>query len=95
MKDRKTLGFAVDARVSAANKMEDPRATDRIVESIDWELVEHLRNRRIEAALSLLPRHDREFAERVLGGMTWHRSKYGKRGFNNRLQKILKKILCP
>ncbi len=90
MKDRKTLGFKEDARKSAEHTMEDPRATDRIVEAIDWELVEYLRKRRLEAALSLLTPNQRRFAKRVLNGLTWEKSGIPKRTFNWRVKKILK-----
>ncbi len=90
MKNRKAFGHTEDARVTAETKLADPRATARIIEAVDWELVEYLRKRRLEAALSLLSRRDREFAKRVLEGMTWERSGIPKRTFNWRLKKILK-----
>ncbi len=95
MKHRKTYGFTEDARKSAEHKIADPRATARMIESLDWELVDYLQKRRLEAALSLLSRKQREFARRVLNGMTWHGCRLSKAGFYRRLEKILKKISAP
>jgi len=92
MKHRKTYGFTEDARKSAEHTMADPRATDRIVESVDWELVDYLQKRQLEAALSLLSPEQRRFAKRVLNGVTWEKSGVSKSKFYWRIEKIEIKI---
>ena len=92
MKNRKAFGHTEDARVTAETKLADPRATARIIEAVDWELVEYLRKRRLEAALSLLSPEQRRFAKQVLNGVTWEKSGVSKSTFYWRVEKIEKKF---
>ena len=68
MKDRMTMGFSADAAETAALTIPDERATERIVEALDWEHDRRAEGHRIGAALRHLGRDDRTFARAVLSG---------------------------
>ncbi len=89
MKNRKMTGRYEDLREATSRLTPDPHATGRIYRAVDWEVVEFMRKRRLEAALSLLSRRDREFARRILEGLTWANSCMSKSQFNRRLKKII------
>ena len=50
--------------------------------------------RQIADALRRLSPKDRRFASAVLRGATWRELGIGKRGFNKRLAKICKRLIC-
>ena len=50
--------------------------------------------RQITDALRRLSPKDRRFASAVLRGATWRELGIGKRGFNKRLAKICKRLIC-
>ncbi len=55
---------------------------------------EHDKARQIADALRRLLPKDRRFASAVLRGATWRELGIGKRGFNKRLAKICKRLIC-
>ena len=88
MKDRMTLGRDADVAETAALTLADERATERIVEAMDYRHDRMAEGGAIGASLGRLSVVDRTFASDVLGGMTWRDSGMTKQGFNKRLKKI-------
>ena len=90
MKDRMTLGFGADVAETAALTVPDDRATDRIVEAMDWEQDKKAMKNRIDAAVRRLPPADRAFARAVLKGASWREMGISRQAFWKRLKKIEK-----
>ncbi len=88
MKDRTTLGFAADAAESAALTVPDPRATDRIVEALDYAHDRRAEGSRIGAALRRLNAAGRAFAKAVLDGRRWDDLGMPKASFYRELKKV-------
>ena len=88
MKDRMTLGFGADAAETAALTVPDDRATDRIVEAMDWEQDEQRRKSLIDHAVRRLKKCDRAFAKAVLRGASWRDMGISKQLFSWRLKKM-------
>ena len=95
MKHRMTRGHSADAAESAALTVEDPRATERIVEICDWQFVRRKEKNRIDNALRRLDASDRAFARAVLGGKSWRDLGMPKSTFSVRLKKVEKTFSCP
>ena len=90
MKDRMTLGFGADVAETAALTVPDDRATDRIVEAVDWEQDKKAMKNRIDAAVRCLPPADRAFARAVLDGKGWQEMGLPRSTFSDRLKKTEK-----
>ena len=95
MKDRMTLGFSVDAAETAALTVPDDRATDRIVEAMDYAHDRKAEKNRIDAAVRRLPPADRAFARAVLGGRGWREMGLSRSTFSDRLKKVEKLLARP
>ena len=88
MKDRMTMGFGADAAETAALTIPDERATERIVESLDWEQDRRTEGARIAAALRRLDATDRAFVKAVLDGCRWDDLGMPKASFYRELKKV-------
>ena len=88
MKDRMTMGFSADAAETAALTIPDERATERIVEALDWEQDANERAQAIKDALDRLGKGDRAFAEAVLNGASWREMGISRQAFWKRMKKI-------
>ena len=88
MKDRMTLGRDADVAETAAFTVADDRATERIVDAIDYRHDRMVEGGTVGSALKRLNDGDLEFARFVLGGGIWRDSGLTKQGFNKRLKKI-------
>ena len=95
MKDRMTMGFAADAAESAALTIADPRATERIIEALDWRDDRKKGKNRIDSALRRLDDSDRTFARAVLSGKSWREMGIPKSTFSDTLKKVEKLLSCP
>ena len=95
MKDRMTLGFSADAAETAALTVPDDRATDRIVEAMDYAHDRKAEKNRIDAAVRRLPPADRAFARAVLGGRGWREMGLSRSTFSDRLKKVEKLLARP
>jgi hypothetical protein len=95
MKDRMTMGFCADAAETAALTVPDERATERIVEAMDWEHDRKAGKNRIDAAVRRLPPADRAFARAVLRGSGWREMGLSRSTFSDRLRKVEKLLACP
>ena len=94
MKDRMTLGRDADVAETAALTVADDRATDRIVEALDWKQERRIGKNRIDAAMRRLKKCDRDFARAVLCGKSWCEMGISKSTFSDRLKKVEKLLLC-
>ena len=90
MKDRTTMGFTADAAESAALTVPDPRATDRIVEALDYAHDRRAEGARIAAALRRLNADNRAFAKAVLSGKGWQEIGVSRQLFEWKLKKVEK-----
>ena len=90
MKDRITLGRDADVAETAALTLVDERATDRIVESQDWEHDEMERRQTLDDALRGLSKADRAFAKAVFKCKSWKKMGISKQLFSWRLKKLEK-----
>ena len=90
MKDRMTLGFGADVAETAALTVPDDRATERIVEAVDWEQDKQRRKSLIDNAVLRLKKCDRAFARAVLKGASWREMGISRQAFWKRLKKIEK-----
>ena len=88
MKDRMTMGFGADAAETAALTIPDERATERIVEAVDWEQDEQCRKSLIDKAVRRLKKCDRAFAKAVLRGASWRDMGISRQAFWKRLKKM-------
>jgi hypothetical protein len=103
MKDRMTMGFAADAAESAALTMVDPRATERIIEALDYQHdrlnqeLEHRRqkNRETQRRIRALKKVRQELGDvyadvldAVLKYQTWKDLGIPRRTFDDRLKKV-------
>ena len=95
MKDRKVLGREADIAEITALSIPDPRATDRIIEAVDWEHDRKAEKNRIDAAMRRLPPADRTFARAVLGGRGWRELGMSRSTFSDRLKKVEKLLTRP
>ena len=94
MKDRMILGAKADVSETAALTMADDRATDRIVEAIDWAQNEAMKKQTVDDAIGLLKKKDRTFVLAVFDGKTWSDLGMSKQLFSWRLKK-LEKFFSP
>ena len=94
MKHRMTLGHDADAAETAALTLADDRATERIVEALDWEDDEKCRKAWIDNAVRRLSGNDRAFAKAVLGGKSWKEMGVSKQLFSWRLKKLENFFRC-
>ena len=103
MKDRMTLGRDADVAETAALTMADPRATDRIVEAVDWKHDERVaeimeqrrkerdRKRRNRAVGKVKDELGEVYADVLkvwLNGQTWSDIGIPKQTFWDRLKKV-------
>ena len=95
MKHRMTRGHSADAAESAALTVEDPRATECIIEACDWQFVRRKEKNRIDSILRRLNASDRAFARAVLGGKSWKEMGVPKTTFSDTLKKVEKLLSCP
>ncbi len=87
MKDRMTMGFCADAAETAELTVPDERATERIVEAMDWEHDRMADGAAIAAALRRLDADGRAFAQSVLCGRSWDDMGMSRSTFYWRLKK--------
>ena len=90
MKDRMTLGHNADAAETAALTLADERATERIVEAVDYAHDRRAEGSRIGAALCRLNAVDRAFAKAVLSGKGWQETGVSRQLFEWRVKKLEK-----
>ena len=95
MKHRMTLGHDADAAETAALTLADDRATERIVEALDWEDDEKCRKAWIDNAVRRLSGNDRAFARAVLKGFRWREIGISKQAFHCKLKKICDMLQTP
>ena len=103
MKDRMTLGAKADVAETAALTMADPRATERIVEALDWKHDEHIaeimerrrkkreekrRNRAVKRVKDVLGGVYADVLDAYLHRRTWRELGIPKRTFGDRLKKV-------
>ena len=103
MKDRMVLGAKADVAETAALTMADPRATDRIVEAVDWKHDERIaeimeqrrkerdrkrRNRAVGKAKEELGEVYADVLKAWLDGQTWRDIGVPERTFWDRLKKV-------
>ena len=88
MKDRMTMGFSADAAETAALTVPDDRATERIVEAMDYAHDRKAEGHRIGAALRHLGRADRAFARAVLSGKDCRHLGMSRQLFEWKLKKV-------
>ena len=103
MKDRMVLGAKADVAETAALTMADPRATDRIVEAVDWKHDERIaeimeqrrkerdrkrRNRAVGKAKEGLGEVYADVLKAWLDGQTWRDIGVPERTFWDRLKKV-------
>ena len=103
MKDRMILGAKADVAETAALTMADPRATDRIVEAVDWKHDERIaeimeqrrkerdrkrRNRAVGKAKEELGEVYADVLKAWLDGQTWRDIGVPERTFWDRLKKV-------
>ena len=90
MKDRMTLGFGADVAETAALTVPDDRATDRIVEAMDYAHDRKAEGARIAAVFKRLSAADRAFARAVLDGKGWAEIGVSRQLFEWKLKKVEK-----
>ena len=99
MKDRMTLGRNADVAETAALTLADARATERIVEALDWErniaqdtAEERRHKRRIRDAVQMVSRKMGSKYATIVGaylrGRKWNDLGVPERTFQHRLKKI-------
>ena len=103
MKDRMTMGFSADAAETAALTIPDERATERIVEALDWEQDERMaeiavrrrrerdrkrRNRAVVKVKKMLGADCANVLKAWLDRRTWRDIGIPERTFWDRLKKV-------
>ena len=95
MKDRMVLGRDADVAETAALTLADHRATERIVDALDWEREEKSRKGQINNAIRRLAKKDRPFARSVLKGRRWEEMGISKQAFYCKLKKVCDLLETP
>ena len=95
MNHRMILGQNADAAETAALTLVDDRATERIVEALDWMRDVKSRKERINNAVRRLKKKDRPFVRSVLKGLRWEELGISKQAFYCKLKKVCDVLETP